>query len=512
MLSRIFASLFLFLSGVSISDFALSVGGDNNPIQSSISNIVLSGPQALLPTFRGEYILSWDGGQAPFTAILAEEPCPGGICGPGVTIFGQISGTNERQIAFDAFLQEPQIARLVGTIIDADGVAFTSAPLNVRVGTGSRFFIRAYDYVDFNADNGCSELRIFSPQSFDEFDPNEAFIRITDETAVGFPVFSWNSISNPSVVADDSIALAFEVSAGTFNPLFGLADEEGGEAGILSPLAYGDYSRPGTVPFDPFDLLPIPAPSLPIAESLAVNVTTLGGGCPTSRWFLGFALNPPEAGSPALLQGPGDDLAAEDPDPGFAEILDRRRRVRLEREEAAIAACVSEALRFTIIARIAAVLRTNQVFGLVDDLIFEIVTDPETRDNLRAKCAAARAPEANEPIDGATQTRTAATTPDFDLEVESGGGVVMLPDATAVSEIRTAHGSVIITGGAVTVEVAQSVDGGRSTIGSRDTGLQITPNNPKLAEITVPAGFFVTLSDTSISDPIEFAMFADGFE
>jgi len=248
---------------------------------------------------------------------------------------------------------------------------------------------------------------------------------------------------------------------------------------------------------------------------MTMQVLTFGGGCGATRWFLGFELNPPEAGEPTFLQAPADDLDVQDPDPAFAETLERRRRIRLQPEQAAIAACVDDSLGLSIFFNI--VVRTLSALEDdpdeddpdldLDELVFEIVTDSETRDNLRFFCATARAPQ----TDNMERAQT-ATTPDFDLELVSGSGRVTLPDATMVSEIRTAHARVIVSGGAATIDIDQTVDAQRSAIGSPDSPLVVTPNNPALPETTVPPGFFVILSDTSISDPTEFAMFADGFE
>jgi len=141
--------------------------------------------------------------------------------------------------------------------------------------------------------------------------------------------------------------------------------------------------------------------------------------------------------------------------------------------------------------------------------VFLLLTGPENMDRLREFCADKLLGE-TAILGGEPMTARAASTTDFDLEILSGSSRITLAEPTLRNEIRTAHAAVIVSD--ATLEIAQSEDGRRSAIGSPDTEIVVTPSNPALPETTVPAGFFVTLSDTSASAPIEFALFADGFE
>lgn len=476
-------------------------------------NLTISGPNELLPTFPGEYLLAWTGGQPPFTAILATQACPTGLndcVADGATFYGTTEFLSSRQWNLGTSISDARITTMVGTVIDATGAIITSSTKHVRVGTEGRYHVSNYSYVSFSG-SGCFDRRRFSPVTVDPdnpdddlFDPDAAFIRIVDETNP--PTFAWDVINQGG---SDSFVATLEVRAGFGNTLYGLEDATVPQTGLVQPLTYGDYDQPGTLPYlDP----PIPAPPLPIGERMTAELLSFDGGCAPSRPSMAFSLNPPNEGDPVILQGPAEAIETAEPDPAFAEILARRRQIRLQPAEGAIAACVNEALTFRIIAFIAAGGRSNQVLGLVEEVTFEIVTNTEVRDKLRAHCAATAAPRKDNIGDDAAQTKTVATTPDFDLEVNSGSGRVTLPDPTTVSEIRTAHASVIVTGGALTLDIAQTKDSRRSTIGSPDTEIVVTPNNPALTETSVPSGFFVTLSDTAVSEPTEFALFADGFE
>jgi hypothetical protein len=517
---------------VSVLSFALAFGAGEDALQtekpearitfdSSLDEVTLIGPGELLPNwFAEDYTVSWTGGEPPFKVILASQPCPTGssdCLSEDAVIYRSRTCAQGPHCDLDVSPYDPEIVKMVATVIDATGSALVSPPKYVRIGTDGRFHVSNYSYVSFDSSGGCFDRRRFGPSTVDPanpdddlFDPDEAFIRIVNDTDP--PRFAWDVIDQGG---SDSRVDRFEARAGFSNRLYALEDARSPQMGLLQPLTYGDYDIPDTVPYrDP----PMPAPPLPTNERIIAETLLVGGGCSLTFPSVAFSLNPPSGGDPVIAKGPRDSLKDDMPDPGLLRILERSRDVRIGRDEVAVVGCMNDPDEFELALITSLVIFETCVANnacspiphtSAEEFIFRIVLDPVFLGLLRGRCGSSETTDAVGAQE-ATDAPSRGATPDLLIETRSGSGRITLPDPSMLYELRTAHGSVISEMGVV--DIAQDETGTRSAIGSPDSELTVIPTNPALPETLVPAGFYVTLSDDSISEATEFALFFSGFE
>jgi len=483
----------------------------HQPVAAQPTNLdIIVQRDALTPPTMAEIELVWDGGAGPNWAWSIEVDGIEDHIFQGTTQASQCDDPdaliNCRSGRFMVALNFAEIVTIRAAVFDSE-VEAASGLRRVRMGTNESFWIDSVTRARITPGaNGT-----FNCDSDDANDPPWITLSGDDRSFPLIDVFRDARISLPDSLVTWDITPDPENPAAEILYIIDRINQSDEFDGLAFPLQYGSIQADTRV-------LPEP-PIAPLRSGRVYQIRLTGVPFPcefisdgSGSPLIQFMLNPPAPGDPVILQGPAEAAETAALDPALAQVLDRQRQLRLQRDEGAIAACVNEALTFEIIAFIAARGRSNQVFGIVDELVVKIFTDTEVLDKARTLCAADTATQTDNMGNVAAEIKAAASTPDFDLEVISGSGRVTLPDATTISEIRTAHASVIVTGGAVTIDIAQTDDAEHSAIGSPDTEIVVTPNNPALSEITVPAGFFVTLSDTSVSAPTEFALFADGFE
>jgi len=487
--------------------------------QDALGNLWVTVPlKTIAPGTSHDLGVIWDGGQPPWswTLEISQLDDPDRVFSqtglPETVCDSPADRLRCRSFPIPTSFRWPEIATITATVEDAVGNLVTRTA-RVRVAGDGTFWFDGRWTVDVVEE----EFGI----GFDCFGTNDQdppLVTLTGDPA--FPVidvFKDERLSTPHelIVRDESL-FSFPEPGKTLyhirNDDFDL-NENPFENTLPFPLQYGDLD----LLFDsPISLLSdiVPPPALRTQRFYSIDLSGYRQCNFPPTLDARFMLNPPAPGDPVLIQGLAEVIQTETVDPTLAQVLDRSRRIRLRREESVAISCMNDLFKGAVTLELlrVGVLKTffsDKGINNFDELVFEIVTNPDVLNALRAHCEASTMGSAP----GAAMSALEASqsmSPTLDLEIVSGSGRLTLADPAAIYEIRAAHGTVTLNDG--TIDVAQTEDGRRSAIGSPDTEIVVTPSNPALPETTVPAGFFVTLSDTSVSAPIEFALFADGFE
>ena len=417
---------------------------------------------------------------------------------------------NCRSAPFLTMLNFAEIVTIRATVTDSQGQS-TSAVRRVRMGTTGSFWI---DFVTpARVEPEANDM--FTCDSENADDPPWITLSGDDRSFPLIDVFRDARVSLPEGL------IAWDITPDPENPaaeilyIIDRINQTDEFDALAFPLQYGSTQVDARV-------LPEP-PIAPLQPGRLYQIRLQGvfpcefSAATSGSALIQFMFNPPAPGDPVIVQAPTTDLQTDKLDAGRLELLTLQRQIRLRREESSAIACMNRLFEDEV-TRVALIIVDN-LAGMgdnadldvnnLDQMVFKVVTNPVVLDSLRAQCGPAEVEMATK-VPTVASILQQATIPTLDLEIVSGSGRLTLVDPTSIYEIRTAHATVIATSG--TIDIAQTKDAQRSAIGSPDSSLVVTPNNPALPETTVPPGFFVILSDTSISGPTEFAIFADGFE
>jgi len=481
----------------------------HQPVAAQPTNLnIIVQRDSLTPPTMAEIELVWDGGVGPQWAWRIEVD---GIEDHIVEGLTQTTGCDDPDALINCRsgrlmvpLNFAEIVTIRAGVTDSE-VEAASAMRRLRMGTNESFWIdsvtRARITPGANGTFNCDSDNADDPPWITLSGDDRAFplIDVFRDARISLPdsLVTWDITPDPENPAEILYIIDRINQSDEFD-------------GLAFPLQYGSIQVDTRV-------LPEP-PIAPLRSGRVYQIRLTGEPFPcefsSGSPQISFMLNPPAPGDPVLIQGPAEVVETETVDPTQAQVLDRLRRIRLRREESVTIACMNDLFEGAVILELLRVVflnifKSDNDINNFDELVFEIVTTPVVLDALRARCEASitgSAPGAAMSALEASQSMS----PTLDLEIVSGSGRLTLADPAAIYEIRAAHGTVTLNEG--TIDIAQTEDGRRSAIGSPDTEIVVTPNNPALSEITVTAGFFVTLSDTSVSEPTEFALFADGFE
>jgi len=490
--------------------------------QDALGNLWVTVPlETIAPGTSHDLGIIWDGGEPPWswTLEISQLDDPDQVffqTGLSETVCDNPADRLRcRSFPIPTSFRWPEIATITATVEDAAGNLVTRT-VRVRVAGDGTFWFDGRWTVDVVEEEFGPGFDCFG---FNNQDP--PLVTLTGDPA--FPVidvFKDERLSSPhELIVRDEKFFSFPEPAETLyhirNDDFDI-NENPFENVLPFPLQYGDLDF---LFGSSISLLSdsVPAPALRTHRMYSIDLRGYRQCNFTPNQDARFMLNPPAPGDPVILQGPVEEAETATLDPARAQVLDRQRQIRLRREESIAIACMNDLFEGEVSALTLAIAETlareaeNARLNVnnLEELVFGVVTNPVVLDRLRAHCEAS----ATESAQIATISKLGSSqsiTPTLDLEIVSGSGRLTLTDPAALYEIRTAHGTVATN--QATLEIAQTEDGRRSAIGSPDSQIVVTPNNPGLAETSIPAGFFVILSDTSVSAPIEFALFADGFE
>lgn len=466
----------------------------------------------LAPPTTAEIRLVWDGGAGPTWAWTIEVDGIEDDSLQSVTAASQCDNPdafiNCRSAPFLVQLNFAEIVTVRAAVTDSQGQS-ASAVRRIRMGTTEPYWIDSVTPARVkSAANG-----MFTCDSNNADDPSWITLSGDDRSFPLIDVFRDPRISLPDSLITWDITPDPENPAAEILYIIDRINQSDDFDALAFPLQYGSIQVDTRV-------LPEP-PIAPLQPARLYQIRLTGEPFPcefqSGSPQISFMLNSPAPGDPVIVQAPTTDLQTDNLDSRLFELLGQRRQVSLRRDESAAVACMNDLFEDEV-SRVALVIAELLVrmgenarlkINNLEELVFRVVTNPVVLDTLRARCAAAAPRPASMsvmPVSNALQVMT----PTVDVEIVSGSGRLTLVDPASVYEIRTAHGTLIMTGGII--DIAQTEDGQHSAIGSPDTEIMITPANGALPEVTAPAGFFVTLSDTSISEPTEFALFIDGFE
>jgi len=485
--------------------------------QDALGNLWVTVPlETIAPGTSHDLGIIWDGGEPPWswTLEISQLDDPDQVffqTGLSETVCDNPADRLRcRSFPIPTSFRWPEIATITATVEDAAGNLVTRT-VRVRVAGDGTFWFDGRWTVDVVEEEFGPGFDCFG---FNNQDP--PLVTLTGDPA--FPVidvFKDERLSSPhELIVRDEKFFSFPEPAETLyhirNDDFDI-NENPFENVLPFPLRYGDLD----LLFDsPISLLSdsIPAPALRTHRMYSIDLRGYQQCNFPPTDDARFMLNPPAPGDPVVVRGPVDEVDVSDPEfLNFLEFIAAGSTFRVDPGQQAIAGCVDKQLGLQVLSVLTAGAELGKAFPIETGAasVFLLLTDPDNMDRLKNFCADNLMAPTTFLGDEPPAVQAASTT-DFDLEIVSGSSRISLAEPTLLTEVRTAHASVIVSD--ALLEIAQAEDGRRSAIGSPDSQIVVTPNNPGLAETSIPAGFFVILSDTSVSAPIEFALFADGFE
>lgn len=471
-------------------------------LSGSLSEVSITGPTEVLPGSGPEYIVTWEGGTAPWTVQFDATD-------PGFDFsqeqFINKSSCNDSVCAsfpFFANYSTPQISEVTATVIDGLGEAVHANPQRVRVGSDGLYHIVTQPTVDVRSDpNDPGRFLCFGGED----DP--PYMDIIEQDR--FPVLDvygddvLPAPSNLTVSAQSEVDFMFAM-------VFGIADRDwvktrpfpppDTEIALDFPLRYGNYSDPDTLPWeDPL----IPSPPVAELTSYSVRVPT-PPDCndPILTRTMEFFANPAQPGDVALSSDPAfcaaplrrgenqDSCTLIDGAPmvGLLTRLSENRRLAMRRR--VFISCVTRSLIEAAIMELE-FDRTSFENLAVEEAVARILTDGRSIDKVKQFCL--------EKLDSEDESPRAPEEPTVDMVVESGPMRVTVTDPEVILQLTTEFASITTTG-LVTYSVAQ-LAGNDTIVKAGDKPITVVPTNTALSPQVVPPMFEVTVNHSAISQP-----------